>query len=401
LRKKGEITKQISNINGELQKITQAYNDVSAQKNTLREQVKSLETDISQTDELITQARLTISQLQDQIKQNQQQLDDLKEQRRNLIREIQKQDKISPIQTVLTSKNLAEAMSRVYAMSSLQTKAEDLSQKIEEATQELEANKKAQEETEKTLQNTRYLQNSKRDSLRLLLEQTQGEEAKYQELLSTLRDQQKQLEAQAAAAEKAYQEELARANASNPPSNPGRGGNSGGSGVSGGGGTKTRSSACFFEETKPFPAGISLGLPTKGVITDGFGCDPGGVGHDGIDFANGLGTPIVSVAEGQVIHKGWEEWGFGHFVVVKHTSPSGATVYSLYAHLREAAPVRVGQEVKRGELLAYMGSTGNSSGPHLHFMLISSSFEKTKNFGCHLGRSNHSLCYDPAKYLPL
>ena len=85
--------------------------------------------------------------------------------------------------------------------------------------------------------------------------------------------------------------------------------------------------------------------------------------HDGIDFVNKIGTPIHSVANGRVIYKGWMH-GYGRVVKIKH--PDG--YITLYAHLhRFARHLHLGQYVKQGQVIAYLGNTGLSTGPHLHF----------------------------------
>jgi murein DD-endopeptidase MepM/ murein hydrolase activator NlpD len=85
--------------------------------------------------------------------------------------------------------------------------------------------------------------------------------------------------------------------------------------------------------------------------------------HHGIDYAAAHGTPVVSIGSGVVTHRGWHG-GHGNTVKVRH---SGAYA-SLYGHLsRYAAGVYPGKRVRQGELIGYVGSTGVSTGPHLHF----------------------------------
>ncbi len=83
--------------------------------------------------------------------------------------------------------------------------------------------------------------------------------------------------------------------------------------------------------------------------------------HGGVDLAATIGTPIVSVGDGTVIFSGWSDWGYGYMVVVAHGS-----VMSVYAHMNGTV-VYCGQQVEAGQYLGPMGSSGWSSGPHLHF----------------------------------
>lgn len=101
--------------------------------------------------------------------------------------------------------------------------------------------------------------------------------------------------------------------------------------------------------------------PSKGVLTSGYGRRWGRM-HRGIDIAGPIGTPIVAAAAGEVISAGWNSGGYGNLVKVKHGDGS----ITLYAHNNRIL-VRNGQKVKQGQQIAEMGSTGYSTGPHLHF----------------------------------
>lgn len=101
--------------------------------------------------------------------------------------------------------------------------------------------------------------------------------------------------------------------------------------------------------------------PAKGVLTSGYGWRWGRM-HKGIDIAGPIGTPIVAAAEGRVTYAGWNSGGYGYLVEIQHTDGS----LTLYAHNNRIL-VQVGQEVAQGQQISEMGSTGYSTGPHLHF----------------------------------
>jgi murein DD-endopeptidase MepM/ murein hydrolase activator NlpD len=101
--------------------------------------------------------------------------------------------------------------------------------------------------------------------------------------------------------------------------------------------------------------------PTQGMFSSGYGWRWGRM-HKGIDVANHVGTAIVAAKAGRVVFSGWDDGGYGYKVLLLH--PDGSQ--SLYAHNSRLA-VRIGQEVEQGQLISYMGSTGRSTGPHLHF----------------------------------
>lgn len=106
--------------------------------------------------------------------------------------------------------------------------------------------------------------------------------------------------------------------------------------------------------------------PVNGTITDTFGGRinpvtgvPGN--HNGIDYANATGTPIAATKNGVVSYSGWIE-GYGNTIILDH----GEGTQSLYGHA-ESLVASVGQAVSQGDIIAYVGSTGMSTGPHLHF----------------------------------
>lgn len=106
--------------------------------------------------------------------------------------------------------------------------------------------------------------------------------------------------------------------------------------------------------------------PASGKITSGFGWrnSPffnGREFHKGLDIANFPGTPIRATASGTVIFAGWNH---GYGITVKIANGYGYK--TIFAHMRKAA-VFPGEKVRRGELIGYMGSTGLSTGPHVHY----------------------------------
>jgi murein DD-endopeptidase MepM/ murein hydrolase activator NlpD len=108
------------------------------------------------------------------------------------------------------------------------------------------------------------------------------------------------------------------------------------------------------------PSAAGLIWPINGPVTSGFGMRWGRM-HEGIDIAAAIGTPVHAAADGTVIYASWMT-GYGNLVVVDH----GNGLATAYAHA-SALVVRVGQAVSQGQTVSLVGSTGNSTGPHLHF----------------------------------
>ncbi|MGB7085858.1 MAG: peptidoglycan DD-metalloendopeptidase family protein [Phormidesmis sp.] len=101
--------------------------------------------------------------------------------------------------------------------------------------------------------------------------------------------------------------------------------------------------------------------PTQGTVTSGYGWRWGRM-HRGVDVAAPVGTPIVAAAHGVVEQAGWNSGGYGNLVEIRH--PDGSM--TRYAH-NNRLNVSAGQTVRQGQQIAEMGSTGYSTGPHLHF----------------------------------
>lgn len=108
---------------------------------------------------------------------------------------------------------------------------------------------------------------------------------------------------------------------------------------------------------------IRLLRPVSGPMGDGFGY-PGGRRHDGVDFPEPYGTPVGAAGVGTVEFAGWNSGGYGNLVVIQHR----LGYQTWYAHLSAFAVSR-GQSVRGGVMIGRIGSTGHSTGPHLHFEL--------------------------------
>jgi peptidoglycan hydrolase-like protein with peptidoglycan-binding domain len=109
---------------------------------------------------------------------------------------------------------------------------------------------------------------------------------------------------------------------------------------------------------------ISFLRPLNVPIGEGFGYPPGhgGARHDGVDFPAAMGTPVGAAGVGTVISAGWNSGGYGNLMIIQHR----LGYQTWYAHLSGFA-VGVGASVSGGVKIAYVGSTGHSTGPHLHF----------------------------------
>lgn len=100
--------------------------------------------------------------------------------------------------------------------------------------------------------------------------------------------------------------------------------------------------------------------PSQGTITSAFGVRWGKM-HNGVDIGASTGDPIYAAMDGKVSCAEWED-GYGNVIKIDH----GSNLETTYAHCSKIA-VKVGQQIKRGEKIGEVGSTGRSTGPHVHF----------------------------------
>jgi murein DD-endopeptidase MepM/ murein hydrolase activator NlpD len=91
-------------------------------------------------------------------------------------------------------------------------------------------------------------------------------------------------------------------------------------------------------------------------------------GHTGVDIAASSGDPIYAAGSGTVVYAGWNNGGYGNVVVIAH-----GPVFTIYGHMTRTG-VSCGQQVAAGEVIGTVGSTGNSSGSHLHFEVRDANF---------------------------
>jgi murein DD-endopeptidase MepM/ murein hydrolase activator NlpD len=118
------------------------------------------------------------------------------------------------------------------------------------------------------------------------------------------------------------------------------------------------------------PIGIgSFSWPTGTTWVSGYSYNPSY--HPAIDIGGSIGAPIYASDTGVVVYSGWNDWGYGYVIVIDH----GNGWQTLYAHLSTIS-AGCGQAVYQGNVIGAMGVSGNSSGPHLHFEMMSDQYGK-------------------------
>lgn len=455
-QRKSEIDKKQGEISKNLNEVTGKYQSSNTQEKNLKAEIAKQKGEIEKVENQITESKVVINQIDEQIKKNEVQIAEIKKQIGVIVVEIQKQERISPILTVLTSNSLEEAMGKMYNLSSLQTQAKTLSDKIETTQLELDRNKTMQIDIQTQLEATKNLLNSRKANLSSLMEQTKEDQGKYEELLKQLDEQKKEFEKkqneiggeylaevkravdeqkqkdtirentlkeQELARQKEVEDAKNKQNSKNNETKPAEksdANTTANSNTSAKTETKTTtspntaspstpktaaksnvgSSGCRFEAGGLDVAPGYFGPVTNGYVSQTFHC-----GHDGTDISSGLGTSLFALAKGVVVKKGAPvnctgfscNGGFGNYVVVQHDLPSGDTAYALYAHMQSASPKSVGQGVTKGEVVGSMGCTGYTlpypCGVHVHFMLLA---DISSGISCLYGSTK---CYNPQRYI--
>lgn len=135
---------------------------------------------------------------------------------------------------------------------------------------------------------------------------------------------------------------------------------------------------------------LSMPIENFITVTSKFGKRNGNAivssNHTGIDLCGTLGSKVLAVKDGEIVHSG-KLGGYGNCVEIKHLDENGKEFYTFYAHMRDnSLQVNKGQQVKVGQVLGIQGSTGNSTGDHLHFEVRTNS-----------GSNKYAI--DPAPYI--
>lgn len=423
-----EYDQKIADQDKKISDLQQTEQSAEDQKAALEQQVAAVEQEVNAVLKEKTNEEKKLSDLTAKIATLQEKIQKREEQIRNQARDVQtKQDSGSIVDAVINSKSLGEAVKKTMAVSTIltasknimeqQTKDKAELEKLEkEAEQRLQViNKKTTElkAKQEQLVQTKLDQQVKINEIQAIIatekdqkdkfeKQKEDAEKKRQAALKALEEQRKkeeearekaqaeaekqakkaaeeaqkaaeEAEKQAAEAETAKQKqeaEIAQLEAQKQEQEAKQQQeqaqtvtDAGASQVTTNPTTSTSNTSKPAATSSGWASPLSIGL----VVTSPFGPrqDPTGASgtqHDGIDFAGSAGTPIMASKGGTVVEAGFH-WSAGNHVVIQH--PDG--YYSYYMHMVSAPSVGVGSSVSAGQVLGGMGTTGNSTGVHLHF----------------------------------
>lgn len=356
-QKKTELNSKIKEKNTEI-KLNQTKQDkLLDQILALNKEIVTTENSIDKTKGHINQTKTEIDKLQSGIKE----LEEKIENRENLLQErlraIQAGGEISFIDVLLGSDSFIDFIDRFSAVNTLMEADRNIIKEQANDKMALEEKKVQVEEKLVNLENSynelTALKNSldsQKDEKSTLINQLEAEQEKLKKSKKNLQANYAevyQLSEELTADIRAEQERLARIAREQERKRKQSSTNNSGS------------------ANLPVTSSGTWTTPTYGTFTSSYGYRTfDNSNHLGVDVANSPGTPIVAAADGIVSYAA-PLAGFGNLVMITH-SINGQTFITLYAHT-SSYNVSVGQEVSKGDQIAKMGNTGNSTGPHLHF----------------------------------
>lgn len=333
--------------------------EITEQKNQTVAEVEKLNTQISDYESQIAELDSKISDLNGQIKESQEKLtkaqEDYTKQEELLearLVAIQEAGETSYLDFLLSSDSITDLISNYYLVTELTTNDTELLEKIQKQKEEIEKAKTELENSKTELDTSKASKQSVSTQLKTAKEeknkqvaQLSEDEKKLQAQIDELNQANISIDSQIKAAQEAirkYQEQQ-KNNAS-----------SGGSSSSGGGISNPSSSGFIY----PVPSAYAK-------ITTGMYYSSGQY-HGAVDFGCGgiNGQPVYAVADGYVVTSTRLSGSYGNYILIAHANG----LYTLYAHGQDGSrTVSAGQTVKQGQQIMRVGSTGNSTGPHLHF----------------------------------
>ena len=378
-------TKELENQQKEnerkIEENQQKKDEVTAEKNKTVEEVEDITNQITDYENQINELDSKIEELNAQIEDSQNKLNEAQnkydEQEELLEARLvvsYEEGETSYLDVLLASESITDFISNYYLVTELATSDAELLDSIQKQKEEIEQAKADLENGKKELDTSK----AEKQSITTQLEQTKSEknqkvteltqdEQEIQAQIDELAEANKSLDAEIIKKQKEIQAQL-EAN-----KNKGNSSSSSSGGTSTGGGAVSNSGFIY-----PVPSGYTR-ITTNLYYSSG-------QYHGAVDFGTGgiNGQPVYAVQEGYVVTAVSQTTSYGVHVIIAH--PNG--LYTLYAHGQMGSlRVSAGQYVSRGQQIMNVGSTGNSTGPHLHFEVRTSP-----------GTYNNRV--DPTQYLP-
>ena len=358
---KSSNNEEITNAQNNLENVQQEKSKTVTEVENLDSQITTYETQIEELDGKINDLSNKITESEGNIQKAEEEYQKENQLLNERLVVMYENGETSYLDVLLSSESLTDFISNYYLVSELASYDTDLLEQIQEKKQEIE-NQKQQLETSKNELNTSKAQKEQtqvelaaaKEEKSKQVAQLSQEEQNIQAQIDELKEANKEIDKKIAAAQAAIEaakkkhQQQQQANAANGGSSSSSS-NSGGTSTGGG----AVSSSGFIRPVSGYP------------ITTTWNYSSGAL-HGAVDFSgSGIsGKPIYAVADGIVVTTEALTTSYGNYIIIAHYNG----LYTLYAHGQAGSiAVSEGQEVKQGQQIMRVGSTGNSTGPHLHF----------------------------------
>lgn len=378
-----ELERQAKIFRGNIAEEQAKAKSLQGEISILNNQIKKIQAQINITSKNIEKTGIEIEGLESNISDKQTDINYKKDTISRLVLSLYKRDQESLIEILIKNTNLSNFLRQAQYNTNISTALFDTITELKEEKTSLEKNKNDLEDKKGNLEFLNTQQRQQNNSLSqtksgkdTLLTQTKGQEAAYQKRLAEIERQQ----------------------------------------------------TLFFTELKELETKIIQGglyilrvqaqnLPPKGTklfimpeddyrITQGYGCTSyarcnrasgpyGGSPHNGIDLASGYGSPIKTIGDGEIIANGKSD-GWGNWVAIKHPPYN---LVSVYGHMSAFEFLRVGTQVKAGQVIGYEGNTGHVTGSHVHLSLYKEFFTYVKETNGQLYFNYFDGSINPLNYM--
>ena len=386
-----DLEQQLQQLEQENQKYQKILDDTKSDIAEKEEYKSALVSKVQVLDEKIAVTREKISSLNDDIKEKQDaydkglsEVEDQFDALANRLRILYMSGNATDLEIIFGAKDFSDLIDKMELVKSLANSDKELISEIQTKLDELSTKKESLEADKKDLETQQASLKSDQDEFNKLisdndeiLKNLYASNSEAQNSLESAALQSDEIEAKISqyyAAQKAAAEHAAQASQSSSSS-----GSSSSSSSSSSSGSSSSGSSSSGSSSVIVPSGSGFAWPTPGFVSlsSEWFEDREVYNHGGIDIAGAgiMGTPVVAAADGTVVatnssctHNWGKSYscgcggGYGNYVMISHAGGK----MTVYGHLTSLT-VSTGQTVSRGQVIGYVGSTGNSTGPHLHY----------------------------------